>query len=476
MTETYNDLRKRLDQGETTCSHIVAGALERAGATKDLNAFLALFNERAAARAEEIDRRVQSGTAGRLAGMTIALKDNIAVRDEQLTCGSRILTGFTSLYSATAVARLEAADAIVIGKTNMDEFAMGSSNESSYFGPAHHPMDRERVPGGSSGGSGIAVATAVTQASLGSETGGSVRQPAAFLGIVGVKPTYGRVSRYGLVAFASSLDQISPFARCVADAALVLETIAGSDPNDATSSTRPVQNYADGLDTADVHGKRIGIPSEYNIDGMHDSVVGALNEMRRRLVEAGAEVVEISLPHTKYTIPCYYVIATAEASSNLARFDGARYGYRSPNATTVEEMYEMSRSEGFGEEVKRRIMLGTFVLSSGYYDAYYRKAQQVRRLIHDDMTSAFANVDLILAPTTPTPAFKLGEKAGDPIAMYLSDIFTAATNLAGVPAISFPAGCDATTGLPIGLQFIAPHFGEAEMFAAAAWAERTLKA
>jgi aspartyl-tRNA(Asn)/glutamyl-tRNA(Gln) amidotransferase subunit A len=355
----------------------------------------------------------------------------------------------------------------------MDEFAMGSSNENSFFGPVLNPLDTTRVPGGSSGGSGAAVAAGMCIGSLGSETGGSVRQPAAFLGLVGVKPTYGRVSRYGLVAFASSLDQISPFAHTVHDAALILETIAGRCENDATSSPEPVATYSDGLDTADVRGLRIGMPKEYFIEGMHPSVVAAVEETRRRLVEAGATVVEVSLPHTEYTIPTYYVIATAEASSNLARFDGARYGYRSPEARTVQEMYEMSRSEGFGPEVKRRIMLGTFVLSSGYYDAYYRQAQQVRHLIHRDMEEAFGTVDLLLCPTTPTPAFRLGEKTADPISMYLSDIFTAAANLAGVPAISVPAGRDSDTGLPVGIQFIARKFDEATMFRAAAWLERS---
>lgn len=445
-------------------------------AGKNLNAFLSTFDERAIRRAEEIDQKVKDGTAGPLAGMTVALKDNIAMRDEQLTCGSKILTGFTSLYSATAVQRLEAADAIMMGKTNMDEFAMGSSNETSFFGPAHHPIDTSRVPGGSSGGSGIAVAASMCHGSLGSETGGSVRQPAAFLGVVGVKPTYGRVSRFGLVAFASSLDQISPFTRSVQDAALIMETISGHDPNDSTSSSEPVESWSSNLENADVRGLRIGVPREYFIEGMHPSVTRAIENVRGLLADAGAEIVEISLPHTDYTIPCYYVIATAEASSNLARFDGARYGYRSPNAVTLEEMYEMSRTEGFGAEVKRRIMLGTFVLSSGYYDAYYRKAQQVRRLIHDDFTRAFSEVDLILTPTTPSPAFKLGEKMNDPISMYLSDIFTAAVNLAGVPAISIPAGHDEETGLPVGVQFIARHFNEAGMFKAAAWCERALGA
>jgi aspartyl-tRNA(Asn)/glutamyl-tRNA(Gln) amidotransferase subunit A len=474
MAETYQEFRRRLDAGETTCVEMVEGALRRAGETGDLNAFLVLFPERALQRAAEIDAAVKAGSAGPLAGMTVAVKDNIAVEGAQLTCGSKILTGFTSLYSATAIRRLEDAGAIVVGKTNMDEFAMGSSNESSYFGPALHPLDTGRVPGGSSGGSGVAVAADICHGALGSETGGSVRQPAAFLGVVGAKPTYGRVSRFGLVAFASSLDQISPFARSVHDAAAILEAIAGLDENDSTSSSEPVAPFSSSLDGADVRGLRVGVPKEYFIDGMHSSVVASLDDVRARLRDGGAEIVEISLPHTEYTIPCYYVIATAEASSNLARFDGARYGYRSPNATTLDEMYEMSRSEGFGAEVKRRIMLGTFVLSSGYYDAYYRKAQQVRRLIHDDFASAFADVDLILTPTTPSPAFRLGEKASDPIAMYLSDIFTAAVNLAGVPAISIPSGRDPESGLPVGVQFIARHFDEVGMFRAAAWTERQL--
>ncbi|MEO5931689.1 MAG: Asp-tRNA(Asn)/Glu-tRNA(Gln) amidotransferase subunit GatA, partial [Candidatus Kapaibacterium sp.] len=398
MSETYQNFRRRLDAGETTCVDVVAETYRRADGAKGLNAFLSLFPERAFDRAQAVDERLKQGTAGPLAGMTIAVKDNIAIRGQQLTCGSKILTGFRSLYSATAIQRLEEADAILIGKTNMDEFAMGSSNETSYFGPVHHPLDPDRVPGGSSGGSGVAVAADICHGSLGSETGGSVRQPAAFLGVVGVKPTYGRVSRFGLVAFASSLDQISPFARSVHDAALILETISGIDANDATSSSHPVVRYTDALAGADVRGMRIGVPKEYLIDGMHPAVVRSLDELRARLRDGGAEIVDISLPHTEYTIPTYYVIATAEASANLARFDGARYGYRSPNATTLEEMYEMSRSEGFGDEVKRRIMLGTFVLSSGYYDAYYHKAQQVRRLIHRDMEEAFARVDLILAP------------------------------------------------------------------------------
>jgi aspartyl-tRNA(Asn)/glutamyl-tRNA(Gln) amidotransferase subunit A len=474
MAETYQQLRRRLDSGETTCSETVAEAFSRIEEGRRYNAFLSLFQERAARRAAEVDERLKKGTAGPLAGMTLAIKDNIAIRGEQLSCGSKILTGFNSLYSATAIERLEAADAILVGKTNMDEFAMGSSNENSHFGPALNPLDETRVPGGSSGGSGVAVAAGMTYGSLGSETGGSVRQPAAFMGLVGVKPTYGRISRYGLVAFASSLDQIGPFARNVHDAAAILQTIAGHDPFDSTSSPEPVADYLSDLDGGDVRGLRVGVPREYFIEGMHQSVVRSMEEMRRRFQEGGAELVEISLPSTDYTIPCYYVIATAEASSNLARYDGARYGYRSPNARTLDEMYEMSRSEGFGAEVKRRIMLGTFVLSSGYYDAYYRKAQQVRHLIYRDMENAFKQVDIILTPTTPTPAFRLGEKVDDPISMYLSDIFTAAANLSGNPAISIPAGRDEETGLPLGAQFIARHFDERTMFKVAAWGEKKM--
>ena len=466
--ESYTTFRARLLAGETTCTSAVVDAFERLDAHVELNAFLTPMREHALARAAEVDARVAAGDdVGALAGMIVAVKDNIAVKDVRLSCGSKMLGDFTSLYSATAVERLEAADAIIIGKTNLDEFAMGSSNENSAFGPVLNPLDPTRVPGGSSGGSAAAVAAGICHAALGSETGGSVRQPAAFTGTVGVKPTYGRVSRYGLVAFASSLDQIGPFARTLDDAALLLETIAGHDDHDATSSRTPVPRYVDALGKSDVAGWRIGVPTEYVVEGMDASVVETMEKAKQRFVDAGAEIVEISLPHTEYVIPTYYVIATAEASSNLARFDGARYGYRSPNATTVDEMYEMSRSEGFGPEVKRRIMLGTFVLSSGYYDAYYRKAQQVRTLIKRDFDRAFESVDLILTPTAPTAAFRFGEKTADPIAMYLSDIFTAAANIAGVPAISVPFGADAASGLPLGVQIVAPSFEEGRMFVGA---------
>ncbi len=469
----YRDVREKIIGGELTCASAVAGAFERIEGARDLNAVLSTTDDRARARAEEIDRKIADGTAGRLAGMILGVKDNIAVKDERLTCGSKMLEDFTSLYSATAVERLEAEDAIVVAKMNLDEFAMGSSNENSAFGPVLNPLDRERVPGGSSGGSAAAVAAGLVQVALGSETGGSVRQPGAFTGTVGVKPTYGRVSRYGLVAFASSLDQIGPLATNVYDAALVTEVIAGEDPRDMTSSSREVGSYIDRLDEATVEGMTIGVPSEYMIDGLDPAVAGMIDDLRRRMKDAGATIREISLPHTDYVIPTYYVLATAEASSNLARYDGVRYGHRSKEGTTLEEMYELSRSEGFGPEVKRRIMLGTFVLSSGYYDAYYKKGQQLRTLISQDFEKAFTEVDLILSPTTPTPAFRFGEKTDDPIAMYLSDIFTAAANISGVPAISLPCGTDPETGMPLGAQLMAPHFEEKRMFVGGAWVERS---
>ncbi|MCE2504409.1 MAG: Asp-tRNA(Asn)/Glu-tRNA(Gln) amidotransferase subunit GatA [Chlorobi bacterium] len=469
---SYRNFRNQLNAGETSCTKAVSEAFQKIDETQGLNAYLTLLHERSEQKATEVDQKLKDGTAGRLAGMLVAVKDNIALKNALLTCGSKILEDFVSLYSATTLERLEAADAIILGKTNLDEFAMGSSNENSYFGPALNPLDTERVPGGSSGGSAVAVASGTVHAALGSETGGSVRQPAAFTGLVGVKPTYGRLSRYGLVAFASSLDQIGTFARTTYDAALLLQTMAGYDPNDATSSSQPVPDYTAACDNAEVAGMKIGIPDEYFVEGMDESIVEAINELKEKLIEAGAGITEVSLPHTEYVIPTYYVIATAEASSNLARYDGARYGYRSPNATDLEEMYEMSRSEGFGEEVQRRIMLGTFVLSSGYYDAYYRKAQQVRTLICRDFEKVFADVDLILTPTTPTVAFKLVAKINDPLSMYLSDVFTAGANIAGIPAISVPYGLDATTGLPLGAQLMAPHFAEERLFKGGAWIEK----
>ncbi|MBL0331751.1 MAG: Asp-tRNA(Asn)/Glu-tRNA(Gln) amidotransferase subunit GatA [Chlorobi bacterium] len=472
----YKDFREKLISGETTCSANLINSFNIINDNLNLNAFVSLIKDKSIERAAEIDNRIKNNSQiGKLAGMTFAIKDNIAVKGEGLTCGSKILENFRSLYSATVVNKLESEDAIILAKSNMDEFAMGSSGEFSYFGRTLNPHDLTRVPGGSSSGSGVSVAAGMTIASLGSETGGSVRQPASFLGLVGTKPTYGRVSRYGLTAFASSLDQVSPFTNCVYDSALIMEVISGVDSNDMTSSNREVPEYSKMLNAENLNGLKVGIPKEYFIDGIEPDILKAIDETKKLLVDSGAEVIEVSLPNTEYTIPCYYVIATAEASSNLARFDGARYGYRSPNAQTLEEMYVLSRTEGFGEEVKRRIMTGTFVLSSGYYDAYYKKAQQVRRLLTNDFKNAFSDVDVLLTPTAPTTSFKFGEKLNNPIAMYLSDIFTAGGNLSGVPAISIPCGKSSENNMPIGIQLITSHFREDLMFRVVEFIERNNK-
>ncbi len=461
----FRQERGRLLAGEATCESIVEGRLSRIRAHSSLNAFLDVYDDDALARAREVDRRLAAGSAGPLAGMVVAVKDVICVAGRRVTCGSKMLESFEAPYDATVIERLRAADAVVIGKTNMDEFAMGSSNENSAFGPVKNPRDPERVPGGSSGGSAAAVAAGLATAALGSDTGGSIRQPAAFCGVVGLKPTYGRVSRYGLVAFASSFDQIGPFTETVDEAAAVLSAIAGRDPRDSTSADVPVPDYAAAL-TGDVKGLRVGIPKEYFPPGLDPGIRAAVMAKVGALEKAGAAVHELSLPHTDATIAAYYVLTTAEASSNLARFDGARYGRRAAGAADLQEMYVRSRSEGFGDEVKRRIMLGTYVLSSGYYDAYYLKGQKVRRLIRDDFDRAFAGVDVIVTPTTPSTAFKFGEKTGDPLTMYLSDIFTVSANLAGLPGISIPCGSDGD-GLPMGLQLLGPRFGEVTLFRAA---------
>ncbi len=443
-----------------------------------LNAVLwqdAAAAERAAAAA---DARVQAGEQNSmpLAGVPVVVKDNVATLELPTTCGSRLLEGYVSPFEATAVSRLRAAGAVVVGKTNMDEFGMGSSTEHSAYGPARNPHDVRRVPGGSSGGSAAAVAAGAVRIALGSETGGSVRQPAAFCGVVGVKPTYGRVSRYGLVAYASSLDQIGVFGRTVADAALALHAIAGRDPLDATCTDTDVPDYPRAVapwpDERPLAGLRVGLPREYFPDSLDARLRARLDAAVARLRDLGADVRELSLPHTEYAIPAYYVIAPAEASSNLARFDGVRFGVRAP-AGDVRELYERTRSGGFGPEVTRRILLGTYVLSAGYYDAYYRKAQEVRGLIARDFAEAFGRVDLLFTPTTPTPAFPLGA-VSDPYEMYLSDVFTVTANLAGVPAMSLPIG--RVDGLPVGGQLIAPHFGEATMLRAAAALERALGA
>jgi aspartyl-tRNA(Asn)/glutamyl-tRNA(Gln) amidotransferase subunit A len=429
-------------------------------------AFLRVEADRAATRARAVDAAIARGDdVGPLAGVPVAVKDNLCTTFGTTACASRILADFHSPYSAHAVDRLEAAGAVVVGKTNMDEFAMGSSTETSALATTRNPWDAERVPGGSSGGSAAAVALGLVDGALGSDTGGSIRQPASFCGVVGLKPTYGRVSRYGLVAFASSLDQIGPFARTAEDAALLLGVIAGHDPRDSTSVDRPVPDYVGGLDRP-LKGLRIGIAAEYFGEGLDDEVRKGVEGALAVLQEHGAEVQEVHLPHTRYAIACYYLVATAEASSNLARYDGVHYGYRAPGIDDVIEMYSASRRDGFGPEVKRRIMLGTYALSSGYYDAFYLKALKVRTLLRRDFEQAFQTVDVIASPVTPTTAFRLGEKTGDPLAMYLADVYTTSVNLAGIPAISVPCGFD-SAGTPIGLQLMGPAFGEEVLLATA---------
>ncbi len=447
--------RSLVRSGTASCETITRGFLDSIREHESLNAFRALFPEESLGRARAIDAK--RSTAGALAGVVLATKDNICRKGKPTGCCSKILEGYVSPYDATVVRRLEEADAVLVGTTNMDEFAMGSSTENSAYGTTRHPLDAQRVPGGSSGGSAAAVAAGLVTAALGSDTGGSIRQPASFCGVVGLKPTYGRVSRYGLVAFASSLDQIGPLTRTVRDAAEILQVIAGHDPSDATSSREAVPAYVDAL-TRDVKGLRVGLPKEYFTTALDKGIADAIMSRVEFLRARGAVVRDVSLPHAEYSVATYYVISTAEASSNLARFDGARYGRRS-DGTTLAEMYTRSRSEGFGNEVKRRIMLGTYVLSAGYYDAYYRKAQKMRRLIVNDFENAFREVDCILTPTTPTTAFAVGEKAGDPLTMYLSDVFTVSANLAGIPGLSIPCGKDAK-GLPIGLQILGKRFDE----------------
>jgi aspartyl-tRNA(Asn)/glutamyl-tRNA(Gln) amidotransferase subunit A len=428
-----------------------------------VHAFLSLDREGAFRRAAEIDAKAAAGEAlPALAGVPMGIKDVLVVDGMPATAGSKILEGYRPPYTATAVQKLIDAGAVLLGKLNCDEFAMGSSNENSAYGPVRNPHDTERVPGGSSGGSGAAVAAGMAVATLGTDTGGSIRQPASFCGVVGVLPTYGRVSRYGLIAFASSLDRVGPFAASVRDAAKVLGVIAGHDLMDATSSTEPVPDYLAEINKG-VAGMRLGVPPEYFGEGLDPEVREAVEATIERLRAAGAEIVPVSLPHTRYAVPTYYVIATAEASANLARFDGVRYGYRAPNTPTLAGMYHCSREGGFGAEVKRRILLGTYVLSAGYYDAYYKKAQQVRRLLTEDFLKAFDQVDAILTPTAPTPAFKLGEKTDDPMAMYLADIYTVTANLAGICGVSVPCG-ESRSGLPIGLQILGKHFTESTVF------------
>jgi aspartyl-tRNA(Asn)/glutamyl-tRNA(Gln) amidotransferase subunit A len=424
-----------------------------------IGAYLTLCKDRALKKAATIDALVEKGAPlPPIAGVPVGIKDVMVIRGVRTTAGSKILENYMPPYTCTAVQRLEAAGAVVLGKMNCDEFAMGSSNENSAYKPVHNPRDLSRVPGGSSGGSAAAVAAGTAVVTLGSDTGGSIRQPAAFCGVVGLMPTYGRVSRYGLIAFASSLDHIGPLTNTTSDAALVLRTIAGRDPMDSTSADVPVPDYVAELEKP-IRGLRLGVAREYFGDGLDREVRAAVEAAIQRLATLGCEIVPVSLPHTQYATPAYYLVATAEASSNLARFDGVRYGYRAAGTRTLSEMYERSRDEGFGPEVKRRIMLGTYALSAGYYDDYYLKAQKVRTLLTRDFEEAFRKVDAIVTPTSPTTAFKLGEKSDDPLAMYLADIYTVTADLVGIPGISIPCG-ESSDQLPIGLQILGRHFEE----------------
>ena len=462
---TIHQLIEQLQAGELSSREVTQACLDRVEKVDDrLNAFISVDAADALAQADAADQSRAAGDALPMLGVPVAVKDVLAVKDQPLNCASKILGEFNSPYDATVIQKLRAAGAVVFGRLNMDEFAMGSSNENSAFGPARNPWNTDCIPGGSSGGSAVAVAADECIASLGSDTGGSIRQPAALCGCVGLKPTYGRVSRYGLVAFASSLDQVGPLTKDVRDAATLLQVIAGADDRDSTNVPEPVPDYSAAL-SGDVKGLRIGLPREYQVEGLDPEVKVVTDAAIKELEALGAEVKEISLPHTEYAVGTYYIIATAEASANLARFEGVRYGARLDGADP-EEMNRKTRGAGFGEEVKRRIILGTYVLSSGYYDAYYLRAQKVRTLIRQDFLKAFEEVDLIASPTTPTPAFKIGEKAGDPLQMYLSDIYTISCNLAGMCGISVPCGFS-KDGLPIGLQLLGKPFGEPDLLRAA---------
>jgi aspartyl-tRNA(Asn)/glutamyl-tRNA(Gln) amidotransferase subunit A len=461
---TLAELRAEIAAGRTKATDLAASYYDRiAQINPRLNVYLSLTKERALKQAARVDAAAAKGDPlGPLAGIPVGIKDVLVMEGAPATAGSKILEGYRPPYDATAVSKLEAAGAVLLGKLNCDEFAMGSSNENSAYGPVRNPVDTERVPGGSSGGSAAAVAANMAVATLGTDTGGSIRQPASFCGVVGVLPTYGRVSRYGLIAFASSLDRVGPLAANVRDAATILGVIAGHDAKDATSSPAPVPDFAAESDQGAEH-LRIGVPAEYFAEGLDPEVRSAIESGIAALKAAGCTVKPVSLPHTKYAVPVYYLVATAEASANLARFDGVRYGYRSPDSDTLSAMYSHSRDEGFGAEVKRRILLGTYALSAGYYDAYYLKAQQVRRLLAEEYLRAFVEVDVIVTPTAPMPAFKLGEKTGDPLAMYLADIYTVTASLAGICGVTVPCGKTAA-GLPVGMQVLAAHLNESTAF------------
>lgn len=500
-------IRTSLQSGDFTLKELVDSYLQNIDETnEEINAVISLDRKAAYSQAEKIQQKIDNGSAGKLAGLVLGIKDLICEKGKKVTCASKMLSDFESLYDATVIERLREEDALFLGRLNMDEFAMGSSNENSIYGPARNPHDTTKVPGGSSGGSAASVASGYCTAALGSDTGGSVRQPASFCGVVGLKPTYGRVSRHGLVAFASSFDCIGPITNSVSDAATILEVIAGYDEYDNTSSSRTVPNFDEQLKEPNSN-IRIGVPEEYFGEGLDSEIREGINNQLEKLEDEGAELVSITLPHTKYAVATYYILATAEASSNLARYDGIRYGHRADIDSVEDELekeraslakklenfegreqaaisdeletmdsplirlYKKSRTEGFGTEVKRRIMLGTYVLSAGYYDAYYAKAQKVRRLIKNDFEEAFHEVDVIVSPTAPTTAFGIGEKSGDPVQMYLNDIYTISANLAGICGISVPAGIH-SDGLPFGIQFMADAFEENKIFNAARLIER----
>lgn len=463
---TLHELHAKLKSKEVSSREATSAMLDRIAELEPrINAFITVTPERALAEAEAADRRIAAGDADVLTGIPLAVKDIFLTEETLTTCGSRILNNFIPPYSATSFEKLKQRGMVLLGKLNQDEFAMGSSNESSASGPCRNPWNTDCIPGGSSGGSAAAIAARQATVTLGTDTGGSIRQPASHCGCVGLKPTYGRVSRYGVIAYASSLDQVGPLTRDVTDCAIMLGALAGHDPKDSTSVNRPVPDYQAAL-TNDIRGLRIGLPREYFIEGLDPDVQASMDRAIETYRRLGAEFTEISLPHTDYAVASYYLIATAEASANLARYDGVRFGHRAQQAEGLLEMYSRSRSQGFGSEVKRRIMLGTYALSSGYYDAYYLKAQKVRTLIMADFTAAFQEVDVILTPVAPTPAFRIGEKVNDPLQMYLSDIFTIPVNLAGTCAMSLPAGISGQ-GLPIGVQLIGKPFGEETILRAA---------
>ena len=459
---TIHELQDKIKNGDVTATQITASVFSRIEAVEDrVHAYIRLMKDDAFAAAARADADIKQGRLKPLSGIPIALKDIVCTRGVATTCGSHILHNFVPPYNATVVEKLLEAGAIFVGKANMDEFAMGSSTETSYFGPTRNPWDLERIPGGSSGGSAAAVAADECMASIGSDTGGSIRQPAALCGVVGMKPTYGRVSRFGLIAFASSLDQIGPFTKDVEDCAVMMNVLAGYDPRESTSVNADVPDYRQFLGR-DIRGWKIGIPREYVVEGIDPEISASLKNAMAVMENAGAKCVDVSLPHTPYCVATYYIIAPAEASSNLARYDGVRYGFRAPETRELLDMYQKTRMQGFGAEVKRRIMIGTYALSAGYYDAYYKKASQVRTLIRKDFEEAFRQCDVLMTPTTPTPAFKIGEKTDDPLQMYLSDIFTISANLAGIPGISVPGGFT-QGGLPIGIQFLGGPFEEGKL-------------